>query len=507
MSNFISFMPDAFTDLQTPFSCTFNPDPKFARDCLGDTNNSKTYDTGTSNSSDTCYDKYMNALDPTNPVNLPNITMCYVNGKVQKYRFNPTFNTYQMILSQNKCTYYYISDDITELPYITPSGPDIKKAVFVTCNSPSGPQYPAPSKGKLLSPSIPPSPPPPPPVTKLFSLFENMLPITIPSRVNPNDGTGNYLQANLYNGDPSVDSYWLSEPSIPKEGYSDNNLYFDPNKNHRQTSLPLPGWTGFYSALSKCIELDGSAYPLCPSSTPSPTGTPSPTVPAGPPCSTPTKPVYKPNCYAVSVQSDFTGTSLSDRSLSHLFNYKLVELPTAEYIDNPDNHLTNFANQNQIDSNFLFCQTQFYTWVKNLPLGEIYNIYGPSYKPSTTPSATGPFSLSCQKESYPSLGGIALPELTVPKGFFDTPAADIPIIKVPPPPVNNTNRDILIGVGVTVAVLGGIYWWYKNFGPGADDDEDTAVPAPVPAPAITIPVIPTTATADIQTKKGGYFYY
>jgi len=139
-----------------------------------------------------------------------------------------------------------------------------------------------------------------PNITKEFTLYKNMLPITIPSTV-----------------DPMKDSYYKSDPDP-----SVKQFFLRPDEYKYSDLSNTNTWDDFKKALSKCIELE--------------------------------------NCYAVVVQSDFSGISAADSNRDHSFNYFLVELPTIEKIDQ------NFAIGKDIDNNFLFCQAKFYTWVKNL---------------------------------------------------------------------------------------------------------------------------------------------
>ena len=52
---------------------------------------------------------------------------------------------------------------------------------------------------------------------------------------------------------------------------------------------------------------------------------------------------------------------------------------------------------------------------------------------------------------------------------------------------------------MAIIVLGGGYYWYTNFGPGATQSVSTA--------KIVTPAIPKTVSATIKKTKGGYFFY
>ena len=281
-----------------------------------------------------------------------------------------------------------------------------------------------------------------PKITKNFTLYKNMLPITIPSTVDPLNTKQKY--------DPS--------------DYSSIKQYFlKPDEYNYNDLSNTTTWDGFKKAISKCTELE--------------------------------------NCYAVIVQSDFSGISIDDSNREHSFNYFLVELPTIKKINDT---FRKFADNKQIDNNFLFCQPQFYTWVKNSSSG-VYNPYAPGYKPSSTPSTS--FSLSCDPEKYPEQQR----EEDTAKMFakkeddnFWTPRYEVPIPFVPPPKKpkdDNSKRNMIIGVVVAIIVLGGGYYWYTNFGSGSTPNATPSVSKIVP------PVIPKTVSTTIKKTKGGYFFY
>jgi len=321
-----------------------------------------------------------------------------------------------------------------------------------------------------------PSPPSPPVVilnniTSQFTLYRNMLPISIPSSASP------LTDPNYSWEDSTVSRSWLTDPSI-KNPYSDSSSYLDDNGNeHLQNDWTK--WQGFIDALSKCIELDGTNG--------------------------------KKNCYAISVQSDFTGVSIADSRNGHSYNYNLVELPTINNI-NP-----NFASGKQIDQNFLFCQPQFYTWVKNPPAGKVYNPYAPSFKPSGAPAGTpGNVSLRCGDEQYPSQVNSGYQELKSPDDFWaPSPEVEIPFVPQKKKIEDNSKRNIIIGIVVVIVLLIGGYYWYTHMGPGKPA---TAAPAAATAAVAATPAAPAPAAAApaaaapaasvaIQKTKGGYYYY
>ena len=330
------------------------------------------------------------------------------------------------------------------------------------CNGGVAPNRPTISGGGTSPPSPPPPPPPPllNKITSQFTLYRNMLPISIPSSASP------LTDPNYSWEDSTVSKSWLTDPSI-KNPYSDSSSYLDDNGNeHLQNDWTK--WQGFIDALSKCIELDGTNG--------------------------------KKNCYAISVQSDFTGVSIADSKNGHSYNYNLVELPTIDNI-NP-----NFASGKQIDHNFLFCQPQFYTWVKNPPAGTVYNPYAPSFKPSGTPSRTpGSVSLRCADEQYPSQVNSGYQELKPPDDFWaPSPEVEIPFVPQKKKIEDNSKRNIIIGVVVVIVLLVGGYYWYTHMGPG----KPATVAASAPTVAASAPKVAASAPkVAIQKTKGGYYYY
>ena len=304
--------------------------------------------------------------------------------------------------------------------------------------------------------STPPATTPLPNITKSFTLYKNQLPITIPSTADP-------LKDPKYvpGEDKKAESYWLSGSGIPSSGYSDYSTYFDDSGNQILQGDKTK-WTGFLGALSKCIELDGTNG--------------------------------KPNCYAVSVQSDFTGVKISDLQITRIYKYKLVGLPTEQSIRAIDTNreTSRFATDRKIDSNFLFCHPQYYTWVKDLSSG-VYNQYAPRFGPGAPSGPSG--QLTCPGEKY--LADLAsAPLAQIDSSDFWAPKKEVPIpfYPEPQPPKENNVKKYIKYAAIAVVVLGllfGIYFWYTNYGPGA-------------TPAL--PIVPTTST-NIKKIKGGYYYY
>jgi len=273
-----------------------------------------------------------------------------------------------------------------------------------------------------------------------------------------------------------VDNYWLKTPE-----YSDNSGTVNNSTGRSMIRNDPTEWTGFLSALSKCVELDGSPYPSCNSTTQLNT-----------PCSTASNPINKPMCYAVAVQSDFQGNSIRDSSVYHSFKYHLVELPSSNKLDTL---LPSEFKNKPVDNNFLFCQPQFYTWVKNPRNNAVYNPHAPNYKntPSLTPSSTSR-TLNCPVESYPSLNADNpnASTNTISPGFFDdTPSKPMNFGSTVTPVVkSNRNKYILITVGVIVGIIF-IYWFYSKHIARQEDSSSSSSSEP----AVNV------------TSKGGYFYY
>ena len=520
----------------------------------------------------TCYDKYYQEISATaiNSSNYEKIEACRVNGNKQTYygrvnisdyisvntpsqtvSFGPLFRNrysfpdktsipnnsssgYLMELSQNKCNYFFSAPTIDGLPYISPPA-DIKDAKFVLCNNQSGPVItPAPTPRKRPSPPTstrapsltptpspppPPIPPPPPqPITNFFTLHPNKLPITIPSTINPMINHADvYIKQKQFLGDASLDGFWLPE-GVPEEGYSDVSFTFNDGRMQVQSN-PLQ-WKGFLSALSKCIELDGSLYPPCPtnttpssSSSNTPSRTPSRTQPSTP-CSTPSNPARKPFCYAVSTQSNFKGIPITDNSIARTYKYNLVELPNSSRTSNIESIVNNFANnkKRKIDDNFLYCQPQFYTWVKNPPSGTVWNKYAPTHKstPVATPTMTPSrkpvyvqstpkdesYYMQCPSEQYPNTNDNPLPELKPPKGFWDKSEADSKFFNFKAQSAAKDGRLIYVYVGIGVAVFLGLGYWYYKTNIAPPDEESTA---PVESTSTGETIVPVETIAPVES--------
>jgi hypothetical protein len=289
-----------------------------------------------------------------------------------------------------------------------------------------------------------PSTTPLPSLQKQFTLYKNMLPITIPSTISPTDSdfTKNYP-------DKDVANYWISGNEIPSIGYNG-----DITNDGSGIITDISKWTFFNQALSKCIELDGTNG--------------------------------KPNCYAVVVQSDFQGISGFDDSTYHTYAYQLVEQPTTAKIAQK---VPAFASTKTIDNNYLFCQSQFYTWIKNDPIN-----YPNGYNP------TAPTINTCPIESYDYIDRRTPPNNNgFGSSFFSRPPSEkveIPFVAAEGIVKPKNNYTYIIIGAVAVVAIGGIYYWYTTFGPGADDTTSKS-----------LPIKPTTTHANINKTKGGYFYY
>ena len=300
-----------------------------------------------------------------------------------------------------------------------------------------------------------------PSIKKSFTLYNYALPITVQSSVSADK------VSNGQPPDPEAAPYWIQPPYVDTPPYSD---MYRPNDSNATGPFP---WTGFNQALSKCVELDGSYYP------PS-TGTGNPLL---------AYPNRKPNCYSVSVQSDYVGVQSMDTSTYNL-NYFLTELPTDNRIDKE------WLKSHPMDNNYLYCQTQFYTWIKNTPSGSPYN---------SQPSAN--FSIaSCPAPVYNKAVNDTLsksndmPSDMLPS-WWGAPLAsldDIPSIKKIKKVETPDNTKYYIGGAVAVVVL--IILWYFFLGPGSEPDIVIPLRKPV------VPAKPVVA-AKIPGKKGGYFYY
>lgn len=435
----------------------------------------------------------VNTSTPSTTVTFGNILSKFLYKPATVQIPDNSFSGYIAVIDKNECFYLFSSPTIAGLPYL--NSVDLNTARYVYCRSTNGPKYPAPSAtppppppGSPVpapSPSKPPIPDPPPPITRTFTLYPNKLPINIPSTVTPfpddlDSYAEIYIKGKQYSGDAAVNGWWLTE-TVPADGYNDQSATIIDGKSQLQNDPSK--WTGFLSALSKCIQLDGSLYPPCgPSSTPSTY------------CSTPSKPKTKANCHAVSVQSGFTGISPKDDSIYHQYNYHLVELPNSSPTSNIDRWVGEFAKNKQLDTNYLFCQPQFYTWVKNPPRGTVHNRFAPDYKNTPSPSNLSS-NFSCPAEKYPNLTPEFISKLKVPPGFWSSTDAAPPkfwndVVMVEESKVTNK---IYIGIGVVI-VIGLAYWFYSKYIAAPDDDDDVS---DSPIKDVKIPT----------TNKGGYFYY
>jgi hypothetical protein len=555
------------------FPCNFNPNPGFTPDCIGVTNPNATVSTSNNTSGPMvatigdkvyatlpgnitclydpskeplpllCKDKYCDYYYKTNLINTsgfnpplshtPDKIVCRLTNNICTY--DPTISQ-QLICDNLQCRYHYNNPNLllnldfnppyshqpdeTECNPYTPSDyrpPYVANYTRVPPVSPSNSIPPSETEEVIL-----------PSVLKSFTLYNYSLPITIPSTLTTEKTkSGNPP-------DPAVKNFWIQSPYVPSPTYSD--LYPDPNPANRGQPYP---WTGFKQALSKCIELDGSTY--APSS--NICGTPSATNK----CINPllAYPNIKPKCYAVSTQSDLTG----NRKTLHSLNYNLVEEPDSS----PRTSLSDFnkdvytstgnkwIERNKIDKNYLFCQTQFYTWIKNTPSGEPYNTNdsckpvvcprGPIICPpsTTTPTSSRSSSSRSSSSSSQSLQNnkcVPCTPVTCPIG---SPAPNFNIVSCPRPvysqdipyvPPDNSHLFILppsfyekptiklkpkyvapvkASTPITTYIIGGVVvgivlvFLYFTYGPGAEVD-------------VILP-LDNTITSKLSKKLGGYFYY
>lgn len=299
------------------------------------------------------------------------------------------------------------------------------------------------------------------PISNTFSLYKWALPITIPSLVTTEDTTSGGASP-----DKDVLGYWIQAPYVPSETYSD--MYPDPDPSHKNQPF---AWTGFNQALSKCIELDGSTYPksnnICSSSNTAKNC-------IDPKLAFPNK---KPSCYAVVTQSDYTGIKATDTK-SYSLNYFLVEQPNTS----PRTSVTEmnkiigpkgkgWVDSNPMDSNYLFCQTQFYTWIKNTPSGAPYapaNSANPNFSISSCP---GPKYKSHDKYIPPDNSNVLNP----PPSFFNSDPnweKKLPSSGYVAPPSASTSSTTYIIGGVVLAII--LVFLYFTFGPGAESDSDSS---------------------------------
>jgi hypothetical protein len=122
----------------------------------------------------------------------------------------------------------------------------------------------------------------------------------------------------------------------------------------------------------------------------------------------------------------------------------------------------------------------------------IQNIFTGNYENKTEKSST--------KDSEKKIEQLfEFPKDTTPPDFW-APSKEVPIpfVAKATPKQKSDNVPIIIGVVVGIIAIGGIYYWYNNYGPGA------------PTPTVSnksLAIIPTTVEAKIIKTKGGYFYY
>jgi len=547
-------MPAEYTvGPRKPFPCTFNPNPGYAQDCIGATTTAST--TGTSGtppppipSITKNYTLYSNML----PITIPSTVSPFNSSYLQNNEFTGDKNISQYLLKEpsiptqgySDISIYTLNDGTPKIKPISITETNLLgntttnylwsgfNGALSKCNELDGTPYPICN----IKPSCNSTP----------GCIQNPLcntpsadpatcstPSTIKYTTTPSCSTPSEIK---YIATPSctipcnttpicaTKPICALKPTCPVAPTCPPGYSYVGNP-----TCTIPGTFTAYTQTPSCSTPSSPQYVLtgdC--STPSnpiyvpsaSCSTPSnPVYISTPSCSTPSNPEYiitptcnvpnapsstikyKPTCYAVTAQSDFKGIPISDNRTYHTYNYKLIGLPTADYIDNySDNRgnklLSQFATGKQIDKNFLYCQPQFYTWVKNLDdPNQVYNQYSPNYKPSNiTPNPN--FNLfNCPSESYPSMGGKPNAPLEVPDWMNAPSKGSIPYMPPPKIPVNNTKRNIAIGVGVVV-LLGGAIYWYMNFGPGASDDSPDSPP-----------IIPTTPSANIQKTKGGYYFY
>jgi hypothetical protein len=538
------------------YPCTFNPNSGYAADCVGtiqhsgssvETSTTKnkeivtignkqililpnniacTYDPSKSPPLD-CRDKYCNYYYNTNllttdgfnpPIShTPVKIVCRINNNTCTY--DPIISP-KLICDDQQCKYFYndprvLNDLKFNPPYSTNSQSRSYDSVECTLGTPSSyrPTY-IPNYARepnLVPTNTNPNTPPPTllqPILKSFTLYNWALPITIPSTLTADETTSGNPP------DPAVSNYWIQPPYVPSPTFSD--LYPDPDPTYKNQPFK---WTGFKQALSKCIELDGSTYPpsnnIC-SSTNNSSKCVDPLL---------AYPNKKPNCYAVSVQSDYTGNMTTDTSRYSL-NYFLVEEPnssTTSSLTKLNNSVQTpngqkWVDGNIIDNNYLFCQSQFYTWIKNTPSGTPYNqttpctpVYCPrgpvvckSPSPSTCKSCTPVVCPTGSPKTNFNVDTCPGPEYSQhesnsprfvdlgPPKSFDEPSIEMAPLYKPPPPAPSPYTNYIIG-GVAIVLLGLIY--YFVLGPGSQGD-------------IIIPLKKTVKTIKkIGKKVGGYFFY
>jgi len=562
--------PDFSSVFPTPYTnypCSYNPNSGYANDCSGTSSTEQNVVTSTSGpslckSSNTgficsinnmsciydytknpplmCSDKYCDyyytgtqndyvyttfdtllnknvlrmtpSFSPPN-INLPNsnisnVTRPYAtscNLGNNRCIYDPT-QTPQLQCNDGSCIYKYSnSNQIYDLtfnpPFLPP--PDSR-----TCSNhtPSNyqPKYAYFSRvpGPSASTSSKPAPPPSiGPISNLFTLNKWALPITIPSILTTDQVTSGNPP------DPNASIYWIQPPYVSQEGYSDIYPF-------NQGVTP---WTGFHQALSKCVELDGSTYPvstnLC-----SDTNVYSSTNR----CTDPlvAYPNKKPKCYAVSTQSDYVGNKTQDTS-NYVLNYFLVEEPNSSprsslyefNIDGTKPGGTGWVDRHNVDENYLFCQPLFYTWIKSKPSGGSYNPpctpvtcdrSTPSCSPVTCPpgSWNNTFNVNntCSAPVFASNQPRPKPPVwdnSMTPSFWAAKIPEKPKVLVNPPSESYTSYYI---IGSIVVALGLLLWYFIR---------KPNIPYIPPIVTKTVnKVVKSSVKATTKVaNKGGYFYY
>jgi len=393
----------------------------------------------------------------------------YNNGNlIYDLTFNPPFKP---------------NPDSKACPQYTPSNYMPTYSAFTRVPGPSSSKSKPPSSTPVIAPSI----------SNSFSFYKWALPITIPSTWSPKDTiAGNFA-------DPAVANFWIQSPYVPTEGYSD---IYPPNQG-------VTAWDGFNKALSKCIELDGSQYPkennVCSDSN---------IYSSTNKCIDPkvAYPNYKPKCYAVVTQSDDVASS---RKTYHSINYTLVEEPNSStrtnlsaYNEDPNMPGgTGWVQKKQIDKNYLFCESLFYTWIKNTPSGAPYN---PPCTPVVCPTVSTPSDSPCVPVTCPvgswnnnySVNSCPAPNYNynappppppnpnddpLPPSFWNAKIPKPkPVFRAPPSSSSSYTTYYIIGGSVLVLIL---VLWYLFKSPN-------------------VPIIPKNFKKAITSvsKKAGYFF-
>jgi len=536
------------------YPCTLNPNPGYTADCVGKTNPNATtatssnasgsmqisqignktisilpsgvqciYDPSISDFPLSCTDKYCTYYYKQNLVtkdfdppmsNTPDKAVCGITNN--KCTFDPT-QKYPLVCDDLQCKYSY--NDPRLLLDLSFNPPYSNYPDSIDCVQYTPPDYKPPfvanykrDPHKTAQPTVTSTVTSSnnlPSISKSFTMYPWALPITIPSVLTA-DKT---IYGNL-SPDPLIANFWIQPPYVSSPTYSD--FYPDPNPSNYGKPFK---WTGFHEALSKCIELDGSTYPssnnIC-------TGKASDSKDCvDPKLAYPNK---KPICYAVTTQSDFVGNERQDTT-NYRLNYYLVEQPNSSPLTSLDTFDANLPDDqkgwvanNQIDQNYLFCQTQFYTWLKNTPSGAPYN--PPTCKPVTCPNGpvkcTPSSSPSC-KPCTPVKCPVGTPDgnfsvytcpgpvysknkpyvpvdnsslFALPPSFYDAKNIPKPLYKPTTPSSIPTSTYIIGGVVVVVILI----FLYFTFGPGAVSDEIVISKR-------------LRKLAKLSRKVGGFFYY